>query len=93
MTDKKRRRGHGEGSIYRRSDGRWCSVVDLGYINGKRVRKTVYGKTRKEVADKLPALLTAQKQGVALPTSQTKVSEFLARWLEEAVKPSNAPTT
>jgi integrase len=93
MTDKKRRRGHGEGSIYRRTDGRWCSVVDLGYINGKRVRKTVYGKTRKEVADKLPALLTAQKQGVALPTSQTKVSEFLTRWLEEAVKPTNAPTT
>lgn len=86
MTEKKRRRGHGEGSIYRRADGRWCSVVDLGYINGKRVRKTVYGKTRKEVADKLPALLTAQQQGVALPTSTTKVTEFLQRWLDEAVK-------
>jgi len=63
------------------------------YINGKRVRKTVYGKTRKEVADKLPALLTAQQQGVALPTSTTKVSEFLAQWLEEAVKPTNAART
>jgi len=93
MTEKKRRRGHGEGSIYRRSDGRWCSVVDLGYINGKRVRKTVYGKTRKEVADKLPTLLTAQQQGMALPTSTTKVSAFLTRWLEEAVKPTNAART
>lgn len=93
MTEKKRRRGHGEGSIYRRADGRWCSVVDLGYQNGKRVRKTVYGKTRKEVADLLPALLTSQQQGVALPTSQTKLSDFLQRWLDEAVKPTNAATT
>lgn len=93
MTEKKRRRRHGEGSIYRRTDGCWCSVVDLGYINGKRVRKTVSGKTRKEVADKLPALLTAQQQGMALPTSTTKVSEFLTLWLEEAVKPTNAART
>ncbi len=93
MTEKKRRRGHGEGSIYRRTDGRWCSVVDLGYINGKRVRKTVYGKTRKEVADRLPALLTAHQQGMALPTSTTRVSEFLTRWLEESVKPTNAART
>lgn len=93
MTEKKRRRRHGEGSIYRRTDGCWCSVADLGYINGKRVRKTVSGKTRKEVADKLPAFLTAQQQGMALPTSTTKVSEFLTLWLEEAVKPTNAART
>ena len=30
------RRGHGEGSIYRReSDGMWCCVVDIGRVNGK----------------------------------------------------------
>ena len=46
------RRGHGEGSIYQRSDGLWCTVVDLGYVNGKRKRKYIYGKTRKEVAEK-----------------------------------------
>lgn len=93
MPEKRRRRGHGEGSIYQRPDGRWCAVVDLGYINGKRKRKTVYGETRKAVADQLPALLTAQQQGVVLPSSQLKVAEFLDRWLAEAVKPSNAPRT
>ena len=48
-----RRRGHGEGSVYKREDGVWCASVDLGVVNGKRKRKMVYGKTRKEVAEKL----------------------------------------
>ncbi len=47
----KRRRGHGEGTIVQRSDGRWMAQIDLGYVDGKRKRKTVYGKTRKEVAE------------------------------------------
>jgi hypothetical protein len=49
-----KRRGNGEGGIYQReSDGKWCASVDLGFVNGKRRRKVIYGKTRKEVADKL----------------------------------------
>jgi integrase len=50
-----RRRGHGEGSIYRRSDGRWAAMVDLGWHAGKRRRKFLYGRTRAEVAKKLVA--------------------------------------
>jgi hypothetical protein len=43
---RKRRRGHGEGSIYfRDSDSRWVATVDFGYAEGKRSRKVVYGKT------------------------------------------------
>ncbi len=56
------KRGHGEGSIYQRSDnGIWCTVVDLGYVNGKRKRKYIYGKTRKEVAEKLKVVLRDQQ--------------------------------
>ena len=52
-----KRRGHGEGSIHLRPDGRWCAIVDLGRdANGKRKRKYVYAKTRKEVADQLKVL-------------------------------------
>jgi hypothetical protein len=42
-----RRRGRGEGSIYRSKDGRWVGQYEVG---GKR--RYVYGKTRKEVASK-----------------------------------------
>ena len=34
----RRRRGHGEGSISRRPDGRWTAALDLGWQNGKRRR-------------------------------------------------------
>lgn len=40
-----KRRGHGEGSIYQRQDGRWAATVDLGWHDGKRKRKAVYAKT------------------------------------------------
>ena len=47
-----RKRGHGEGSItQRKSDGLWQAALTLE--GGKR--KYLYGKTRKEVADKLKA--------------------------------------
>ncbi len=42
-------RGHGEGTITQRKDGRWQAQISLGA--GKR--KTLYGKTRKEVREKL----------------------------------------
>ena len=42
------RRGHGEGSIYQRSDGRWAASISL---EGSK-RNTMYGKTRKVVQEK-----------------------------------------
>jgi hypothetical protein len=47
MGTKETRRGHGEGAIYQRaSDGKWVGSVNLGYENGKRKRKTIYGEKR-----------------------------------------------
>ena len=45
------RRGNNEGSIYQRKDGRWAGTVTTGYkTDGKPIRKTIYGRTRNEVA-------------------------------------------
>ena len=41
-STKATRRGHHEGSIYQRSDGRWTATITLGYIDGKRKRKSFY---------------------------------------------------
>lgn len=88
------RRGHGEGSIYQRSqDGKWCTAVDLGYVNGKRKRKYIYGKTRKEVAEKLKIVLREQQQGLPIATERQTVAQFLERWLEDQVKAKNRPIT
>jgi integrase len=82
-----RRRGNGEGAIYQReSDGKWCASVDLGYGNGKRKRRVIYGETRKEVAAKLKALHRDQAAGVNLTPQQQTIKQFLENWLEETVK-------
>jgi integrase len=88
-----KRRGHGEGAIYQRQDGLSCSVLDLGYIDGKRRRKWLYGKTRKEVMDKLRAAQRRQDQGVNLTTEQTSVGDFLRHWLDAVVKQRNKERT
>ena len=44
------RRTHGEGTISKRKDGTYEGKISLGVnADGKRKRKTVYGKTQKEV--------------------------------------------
>ena len=49
-----KRRGKGEGSIFQRNDGRWVAEITTEAYKG---RKTFYGKTRKEVQEKLHAAL------------------------------------
>ncbi|MBA3824180.1 MAG: site-specific integrase [Ktedonobacterales bacterium] len=82
------KRGQNEGSIYKRDDGRWVAVVNLGYVAGKRKRKSFYGDTRKEVQEQLTAALRDQQQGIAIPVGKQTVEQYLHQWLEEFAKPS-----
>jgi integrase len=87
-----RRRGHGEGSIHPRVDGRWAATIDLGWENGKRKRKTVYGKTRKQVVQDLATLLKNRQDGVPMVPERKKLGTFLHEWLE-AIRPAVRPRT
>ncbi len=78
-----RRRGRGEGSITQRPDGRWVARADLGWEGGRRRRKAVYGRTRREVAEKLTRVLRDVQQGATLPDERQTVSQFLTRWLDD----------
>lgn len=80
-----RRRQH-EGSIYKRSDGRWAATVTLGYVGNTRKRKTFYGETRKAVQEQLTKALADLQQGLLLSNERLRVGAFLARWLEESVR-------
>jgi integrase len=88
-----KRRGNGEGSIYQRADGRWCAVLDLGYVNGKRRRRTIYAKTRKECSDLLKKLQRDQLNGLPVVTERQTVEQFLNRWLDDVVAQRNKPRT
>src|SRR6266699_1404808 len=83
------RRGHGEGSIYRRKDGRWTAAITLE----SHKRKTFYGETRKEVQDKLNAALHEQKKGTLATGPQQTLGAYLERWLEQVVKLTLRPNT
>ena len=88
-----RRRAHGEGTIFLTDRGRWRADVSLGYdAEGKRVRRTLYGRTQKEVRGKLDVLKQQQAAGMLTDTKLT-VKDFLERWLgekERQVKPRTA---
>ena len=91
MSNKKRKRGQGEGTIYKRKDGRWTAVVNLGYQNGKLKRKSYYGESRKEVSDKLSAALSDIQKGIPIITEHQTVGQFLDSWLSDCVKASVRP--
>lgn len=57
------KRGNGEGTIfYREKLKKWVGQITLGVnLDGKQIRKTFYGDTRKEVKEKLD-LLQKEKQ-------------------------------
>lgn len=90
---KKRRRGRGEGGAYQRADGRWVGSVDLGWENGKRKRKVIYGATKSEVTQELQKLHHQIGQGLPIKTKETTLATFLDAWLEDSVKPSVRPRT
>ena len=77
-------RGHGEGSIYQRKDGRWAASIT---VEGDK-RKTFYGKTRKDVQEKLRVALNEQKQGILATGPRQTVGQFLTYWLENVQKPA-----
>ncbi|MFZ1888616.1 MAG: site-specific integrase [Candidatus Binataceae bacterium] len=78
----RRRRGNREGTIIQRKDGRWCAMMDLGWIDGKRRRKCWYGVTRAEVATKLSDEIAARNHGANTPRGRLTVGQYMTTWLE-----------
>ena len=77
------RRVKGEGSVYRRGDGR--VVGEYEDANGRR--RYVSGKTKAEVRQKLRKLLADRDEDIAYDSENLTVGAYLVRWLE-AVKGS-----
>ena len=66
-----KRRGKGEGSVYRRKDGR--RVGEYEDANGKR--RYVSGKTKAEVRAKLRKLLADRDEGIAYDSENLTVGD------------------
>jgi integrase len=87
------KRGNGEGSIYKRTDGRWCAAISAGLKDGKPLRKCIYGQSKAEVRLKLTKAKRDQDMGLPVAVERQKVSVYLHKWLENSAKPSVRPKT
>src|SRR5690606_17965927 len=93
-SEAKRRRQKGEGGLYRRqSDGLWVGVVDLGWRNGKRDRKTVSSKSFKTAQAKLNKIKKQLAEHGDLPTAERTLEQWLNIWLEKIIKKRARPGT
>lgn len=93
MTEKRRRRANGEGSVYRRSsDGKWVGMAFVYTTKGERKRKPVYGDSFDEVREKLDKLKGNSANGIRVPDARTTLGEYLSEWLSR-VKEDKRITT
>ncbi len=73
-----KRRSNQEGSIRKRSDGRWEARLVLG--NGER--KSLYGETRQEVTRLLSQAIRDREAGISALGDRQTVEQYLVSWLE-----------
>ena len=60
---------------------------------GGTKRRTIYGKTRREVRDKLAKALADRADGLVFDDENMTVGEYVTRWLEDSAKGDLAPRT
>ena len=88
------KRGQGEGSISKRPDGTWWARITVGKTpDGKQKRKAFYGKTRKEVQEKLTAALNDINNNTYIEPSKITVEQWMYIWLRDYKKNSVKPKT
>jgi integrase len=89
-----KKRAAREGTIYRRKDGRWTAQLTVGKkADGTPDRATYYGKTQREVQDKLSEARAEMQKGAFVRPSDITVGEWLVEWLNDYKKSKLQPST
>ena len=86
------KRGNGEGGISRRKDGLYMARYTVQTPTGPK-RKTIYGKTRREVDEKLTAAKADRDRGLLFDADSLTVGRYLERWLADSVRDTVKATT
>ena len=87
------RAANGEGTIYRRKDGRYEAAAYFLTTSGARKRVRVYGRTRQEVHDKLIEAKGLARQGIPVHDKNWRVGDYLDYWLGHVVQATRRPAT
>ncbi|MDQ3638993.1 MAG: N-terminal phage integrase SAM-like domain-containing protein, partial [Actinomycetota bacterium] len=86
------RRGNNEGTIRRREDGRYEARYTVHTADGVKQR-SIYGKTRKQVSEKLTKAMSDRDGGLVFDAENLAVGEYLERWLSGSVRGSVREST
>jgi integrase len=87
------RRGNGEEGITRhKKSGLYMARYTVETPTGPK-RKTLYGKTRREVDEKLTKAKVDRDGGLVFDADNLKLGEYLGRWLTDSVHDTVRPTT
>ncbi len=89
------RRAKGDGSIRKRKDGRWEGRYTVGtdYATGKRIQKSVFGRTQAEARDKLRTAIQENRGPAVNFKGDYTVGEWMWLWFETYSKPNLRPST
>ena len=80
------------GSIRLRRDGRWEARVTLTDPDGRRIRRSLLGRSRPDVEAKLRAAMDAETRGLPIADARLRLADHLTDWLEN-VRPRVRPRT
>lgn len=85
MARTSKKNAQGAGTIRKRSDGRWEARFSIGYdpVTGKQKQKSIYGKTQKEVRERLSQITVELDEGTYLEPCQMTLKEWMNIWLTE----------
>lgn len=89
-----RKKGNGEGTIY--SNGKyWVGQVTIGRDpeTGKLKRKSIYGKTKREVQERMTAIMYELHKESYIEPSNMLMKDWAKYWLENFKKSNIADTT
>ncbi len=84
-----KRRVKGEGSVYRRKDGR--VVGEYLDANGRKRYITSTTKTKAEMKAAIRKKLEDRDEGIAYDSENLNVGGYLDRWLDVRVRVSSSP--
>jgi integrase len=87
-------RGKGEGAVYKRKDGMWCTAIELpAGLDGKRRRKVVCRKAKPDVVDEMRKIQAELAKHGDLPTSSILLSKWAAHWMDKVAPKDIKPRT
>jgi integrase len=87
------RRGHGEGSIYRRPDGLWAAAIALPTTDGRRRRKVITRKNKAALVAEHRRLTAELARTGDLETASPTLEAWMNTWLERVAAPRLKPRT